>query len=297
MYKFQYYPNDINSSQTAGWVTIDRFIDANINPKPGVIKLFDAIHECDLNGDKEGKAKLKEKLYSFTPCVNVSVRRRYADITAFTGLMVLDFDKIDNAQDFKEFLFSEYNFIYICWISPSKKGVKALVQIPEIKLTTWQESTNEFKSYFYGIADEMQQYNGFDPTGQNCVLPLFQSMDREMLVNPFPFKWMDKGYKLNNFETSKPIEINYTGEKRESTILKIINTGLNKIIDNGHPQLRSLCIAVGGYIANGYIDYSTALSEICNRIDANSYLQKGLSGYKKTAKTSINMGMTKPLSL
>lgn len=297
MYRFQYYPNDINSSHPAGWVTIDRFIDANINPKPGVIKLFDAIQECDAKGDKEGKSKLKEKLYSFTPCVNVSVRRRYSDITDFTGLMVLDFDKIDNAIDFKEYLFNEYNFIYICWISPSRKGVKALVQIPEIKLTTWQDSTNEFKAYFYGIAEEMEQYSGFDATGQNCVLPLFQSMDREMLVNPFPFKWTDKGYKLNNFVTSIPIEIKYTGEKKESTIIKIINTGIGKIVDNGHPQLRSICLAVGGYVATGYIDYSTALGEVYNLIDRNNYLHKGISGYKKTAKQMLDIGMTKPLYL
>lgn len=291
MYKFQYYPNDINSSHPAGWVTIEQFIQANINPKPGVIKLFDAIQQASEAGDKDEKARLKEKLYSFTPCVNVSVSRKYADITAFTGLMVLDFDKIDNALDFKEFLFNEYRFIYVCWISPSKKGVKALVQIPVVT------STDEFKSYYYGISEEMEQYNGFDSTGQNCVLPLFQSLDREMLVNPFPFKWMDKGYKISNFETAKPIPIEYSGEKRESTILKIINTGINKIIDNGHPQLRSACLAVGGYVATGYIDYQTALSEIYNRIDANNYLHKGIPGYKRTAKTFLDLGMTKPLYL
>jgi hypothetical protein len=291
MYKFQYYPNDINSSHPAGWVTIDQFIKANINPKPGVIKLFDAIQKAGEDGNKEEKARLKEHLYSFTPCVNVSVSRKYSDIINFTGLLVLDFDKIDNAEDFKEYLFNEYRFIYICWISPSKKGVKALVQIPIVT------TVDEFKSYYYGIAEEMEQYAGFDPSGQNCVLPLFQSMDREMLVNPFPFQWMDKGFKMNNFETSKPIPITYTGEKRESTILKIINTGINKIVDNGHPQLRSVCLAIGGYIANGYIDYSTALSEICNCIDINSYLKKGIRGYKKTAKEMVDFGMTKPLSL
>jgi len=143
----------------------------------------------------------------------------------------------------------------------------------------------------------MEQYNGFDSSGQNCVLPLFQSMDRDMYVNPFPFKWIDKGFKRNNFETIKPIQVEYSGDKRESTIIKIINSGIDKIIDNGHPQLRSACLAIGGYVATGYIDYSTALGEIYNRIDANGYLKKGLSGYKKTAKQMVDLGMTKPLTL
>lgn len=291
MYRFQYYPATINASYPLGWVTIDQFIQANVNPKPHIIELFNSIQECDKSGDKEGKARLKEHLYSFTPCVNVSTSRAYKNIISWTGLLVLDFDKIDNAEDFKEFLFNEYKFIYICWISPSKKGVKALVQIP---ICT---SVDEFKSYYFGIAEEMQQYNGFDPTGQNCVLPLFQSMDRNMLVNPFPFKWIDKGFKMNNFETVAPTQVVYTGEKKESIIIKIINTGINKIIDNGHPQLRSLCVAAGGYVSGGYIDYQTALNQIEYCIDTNGYLKKGISGYKKTAKQSLNLGMTKPLSL
>lgn len=291
MYKFQYYPNDINSSHPAGWVTINQFIQANLNPKAGVIKLFNAIQKAGEEGNKEEKARLKEKLYSFTPCVNVSVSRKYADITSFTGLMVLDFDKIDNAVDFKEYLFNEYRFIYLCWISPSKKGVKALVQIPEVK------TTDEFKSYYYGIAEEMEQYNGFDSSGQNCVLPLFQSMDREMLINPFPFKWIDKGYKKNNFTTAAPIVVNYQGTDKEGIILKMARTGINKIISDGHPQLRSSCLALGGYVGSGYIDFSTILGEVYNLIESNSYLQKGIPGYKKTAKTFLELGISKPLSL
>jgi len=291
MYKFQYYPATINSSYPIGWVTIEQFIQANVNPRPKTVELFEAIQKAGEEGNKEEKARLKEHLYSFTPCVNVSRSRKYADIISWTGLLVLDFDKIENAEDFKVFLFNEYRFIYLCWISPSKKGVKAMVQIPECT------SVDDFKSYYYGIAEEMEQYNGFDSSGQNCVLPLFQSMDRDMLVNPFPFKWMDKGYKLNNFETSKPIQIEYTGDKKESIIIKMINTGINKIVDNGHPQLRSMCLAIGGYVATGYIDYSTAISEIYNRIDANGYLHKGIPGYKKTAKQFVDLGMSKPLSL
>jgi len=291
MISFQYYENKINNSIPKGFVTIDQFIKANLNPKPNIIELFNKIQQCDEAGDKEGKARLKEGLYSFTPCVNVSYTRSYKNILNWTGLLVLDFDKINNAQDFKQFLIDEYDFIHACWISPSKKGVKAFVQIPICS------NVDEFKSYYFGIAEEMEQYNGFDPSGQNCVLPLFQSMDREIYYNPFSFKWMHKGFKKSNFVTTSPIEVKYTGEKQESVIIKIINTGINKIVDNGHPQLRSLCMAAGGYVGNGYIDFQTALNQIFYCIDTNGYLKKGIAGYKKTAKQFLELGTTKPLSL
>jgi len=291
MYRFQYYPAKIKSSEPLGYVTIEQFIRANRNPNAKTIELFNKIAECEASGDKEQKARLKESLYSFTPCVNVLNKRQYKDIISFTGLLVLDFDHIDNAVDFKEFLFNEYRFIYICWLSPSKKGVKALVPIPIVS------KVEEFKSYFYGISEEMQQYNGFDTSGQNCVLPLFQSLDPDMFINTFPFKWMDKSYKLNNFESVPPQQITYTGEKKEAVIIKMINTGINKIVDNGHPQLRSVCLAIGGYVATGYIDFQIALNQINYCIDTNSYLKKGIPGYKKTAKEFLNIGMTKPLSL
>jgi hypothetical protein len=291
MYKFQYYPSTINASTPLGYVTIEQFIKANKKPKPETVELFKKIAECEASGDKEQKARLKENLFSFTPCVNVSHKRQYKDIISFTGLLVLDFDHIDNAPEFKEFLFNEYRFIYLCWLSPSKKGVKALVPFPIV------QTVQDFKSYYYGISEEMEQYNGFDKSGQNCVLPLFQSYDPDMFINPFPFKWTDKGFKMNDFEATKPQPVIYTGEKKEAIIIKMINTGINKIVDNGHPQLRSVCLAIGGYVVSGYIDFSTALNQVNYCIDTNGYLKKGIPGYKKTAKEFLNLGMSKPLTL
>lgn len=291
MIEFQYFPNSIKDSAALGFITMDQFININRYPKPKIENIFNKIQECQELGDMAGKDKYKAQLYSFTPCVRLAAYRRYDNIISFTGLLVLDFDKIHNAEDFKQFLIDEYNFIHACWISPSKKGVKALVQIPKV------QSVDEFKSYYFGIAEEMQQYNGFDGSGQNSVLPLYQSMDKDIYYNPFSYLWNHKGYRPSDFTKSEPVKINYTGEKKEELILKIIRTGINKIVDNGHPQLRGVCLAVGGYIATGYIDFTIALSEVYNLIESNGYLQKGISGYKRTAKQMIEFGMSKPLYL
>jgi hypothetical protein len=291
MFKFQYYKGNIKESLPIGWVTIEQFIQANKHPKQSSIELFESIAEAEKEGNLKLKASLKEKLFSFTPCVQLNGNRRYSNIVNFTGLLVLDFDHIENAPDFKEYLFNEYDYIYLCWLSPSKRGVKALVKIPKV------QDVDSFKAYYFGISAEMQQYNGFDGSGQNCVLPLFQSNDTEMLVRDYPKLFTVRGFKKDNFITSKATVTPNLEGKKEQLILKIINTGIDKITDNGHPQLRSICIAVGGYVANNYIDLNNAIDIIFNRIECNRYLQKGIEGYKRTAKWAVNIGTSKPLSI
>lgn len=289
---FQYYKDDIHSSNPAGWVTLDQFIRANKEPKPHIEELFNQIAYYSSIGDNETKAKLKERLFSFTPCVQLKGRRKYSSIAKFTGLMVLDFDKIHNAIDFKDYLFNEYNSIIACWLSPSKMGVKALVNIPVVT------STDEFKEYFFGIAEEMWQYNGFDGSPQNCVLPLFQSWDPDLFQRENPTQWIKKGIRLQNFTTStgevNPVEGNVYYDER---IYKIIDTGMSRIHDNGHPQLRALCVAIGGYVANGYITKDKVLNMINYKIELHPYLKKGIKGYQNTAREMIEFGITKPLSL
>lgn len=290
---FQYYKNNIHFSPAEGWVTLRQFLSANKSPKPEIIELFRQISEAAMAGDDMKKAKLKEGLYSFTPCVHVNGRRRYDDIIQWTGLLVLDFDKINNAPDFKEFLFSEYNFIIAAWLSPSKKGVKAMVRIPIVK------SIDEFKSYYFGVSEEMDQYDGFDGSGQNCVLPLFLSYDSELLQREDSILWETKGFKRDNFESVQSIAP--TPVERQDDhgriIIAMIDKAIDKINGNGHPQLRGICISVGGYIANNYINRDDAISRIFYRIEQNEYLKKGVPGYKKTALWALSIGLNKPLHL
>ena len=291
--KFQYYPAKITGIKPIGWVTLDQFIKANSNPNGHIKELFKKIEYSASIGDLKTKQELKEHLYSFTPCVNVSDIRAYKCITSFTGLLVLDFDKVDNAADLKRYLFDTYECIYLCWISPSKKGVKALVKIPVVN------TVNQFKAYYFGIAEEMEQYNGFDSTGQNSVLPLYQSYDPEMLIRENPTLWTTTGINRKAFEIQPiaPIISPELSTGKENVISKIIYSGIDKIKDNGHPQLRSLCLSIGGYVANQYMNFNDAIDIIYNRIESNHYLQKGISGYKKTARWAVLNGTSRPLTL
>jgi hypothetical protein len=67
-----------------------------------------------------------------------------------------------------------------------------------------------------------------------------------------------------------------------------------KIFDNGHPQLRSNALAIGGYVCMGLISESIAYDTMVYCIKNNKYLQKDLDGYLKTAEQSFNLGKKKP---
>ncbi len=298
-FTFQYYPGRINSKRPIGFITLDQFVRLTQSPSPELIGIFQEIHRAEVEGDQARKAQLKQShLHYFTPCVHVRESREYKEIQRFTGLAVLDFDHIDNAADFKEYLFFTYRCVIAAWLSPSRRGVKALVHIPEVK------TTDEFKAYYFGLVDEMDQYNGFDPTGQNSVLPLFQSWDPDLLRRPDFITWTMKGtnpkafqYKNIHTSTTGPVRGGHTDHER-NRVIAIITKAINSITkDPGHLRLRSTALALGGFVGAGYISSEEAEQLIFHLIEGNRYLQKGIGGYKITAAWGIHHGQGQPLEL
>ena len=289
---FQYYGSDIRNTSPLGCVSLDYWIESMKNPKPEFKDIFEKIQIASLSNNKAEKDELKRHLYFFTPAVLVNDKRRYSDINRFTGLLTIDFDGLETeyAKEFKEALFKEYKYIICCWLSASKKGVRALIKIPISK------NVNEFKSYYNAIREELSIYNGFDIATQNAVLPMFMSYDTEILVR--------KDYNEFNkkYTAPEPLKVQqYFVTESNSNIEKIIISGINKITSNGHPQLRAVSFALGGYISAGYISESNAIQLIENCINGNPYLSRKHNGlnmaevYKKTAKTMILSGQFKPL--
>lgn len=293
MIKFQYYPAHINSRRYLGNVSLGYFLEAHRNPKDKTKKIFRLIAIAEKVGNQKLKAELKQNnLFYFTPCVTVKKTRCYADILTFTGLAVLDFDHIDNAEDFKHHIFNEYKFIIACWLSPSKKGVKALINIPISK------DVAEFKDYYRAIEKEFEVYDGWDGTNKNAVLPLFQSYDPELLHREDSIVFTKKIIDIKP-TAPDPVKVSMPRncDNKEKLIYAIADSGISKIQAPGHPQLRSICIAIGGYIASGYIDKFSISNYVDKLIESNSYLSKGVEGYKKTAKWSIDEGTKKPIIL
>jgi len=290
--KFQYYPAQVKSNTPIGFVSLDEFIRAHKKPRPETIKIFEQIAKAEAENNQELKAELKQNnLYYFTPCITIIKYRRYSDISTFNGIAVLDFDHIDNAEELKEYIFNEYKFIIAAWLSPSKRGVKALLKIPIVK------TIEDFRDYYRAIEKTFEIYDGWDGTNKNAVLPLFQSYDPNLLQRDNAKTFKDR-IKEQQSDPVKKYTVKYSGsDNKERLILKMAETGIIRISAPGHPQLRSICRALGGYVAAGYINKTILLSHVDRLIESNSYLCKGTKGYKKTARWAIDAGAKKPIYL
>lgn len=291
---FFYYPADVTIPKPLGVVNFKQFLRANKKPSSTISGIFEQISAATDAGDMDLKHKLKSKLYYFTPCVQTDGNGRcYANITGFTGLMVLDFDKLDDAPAFKKFLFDAIPSIVVAYLSPSKKGCKFIVKIPVCK------TTDEFKSYFYGMAYFLEKYEGFDPSTQNCILPLYLSIDPDLLCRDNAETWTKKGVKLDEFKVHVgEIEVlENVSERDKDSVRKILTRSMDKIVDSGHYIVRSTSLCGGGYAASGYLTQEEVEDILFTAIENNSYLQKNTRGYKMTAKDMIQKGMKSPLYL
>ena len=112
--KFQYYPANVKITKSLGELTLEQFIESVRNPKDKIKKCFLEIQAAAENGDEELKAKLKtENLYYFTPSVYTDGEgRSYSNIIDFTGLMVVEFDKVDFAEELKHYIFNDIKLRY-----------------------------------------------------------------------------------------------------------------------------------------------------------------------------------------
>jgi hypothetical protein len=244
---------------------------------------------ADENKDVKLKQELKTKLYSFNPCIFIEGKRKYENIKHFTGLLMLDFDKMESseyAQEFKEYLFNKNKFIISSWLSASKRGVRAVVKIPICS------NVDEFKHYFNAIQIELGSYKGFDSAPKNCVLPLFISYDPEILIRTDYTIWNKKFIPIE-----KPPVIQYLVSDKTSSIEKIILGRINTITDSGHSILRATAYLLGGYVGAGYLDYHYSIQMINKMIDSHHYLSQKGYVYKKTSLTMINKGMLSPVYL
>lgn len=286
--QFDYYPANITHCSPMGKVSIDRFFNSIKNPKEDTKQIFEQIKLADEAGDMKLKSDLKTKLYYFTPCVNIIGWRNYKNIQRWTGLLMLDFDKLttEYAIEFKEYLFNEFDCIIAMWLSASKHGCRGFVSIPICN------SVDEFKHYFNAVERKFNIFKGFDVAPKNCVLPLFMSYDENILIRENYSTWTEKFIPVE-----RPVVKQYIITDKSTAIERIMVSAINKIISVGHPQLRAAAFALGGYCGAGHIDEGSAFALICNLIDSNAYLSQKKEIYKKTAKTMIQKGKLKELHI
>jgi hypothetical protein len=296
---FQYYPSNVHIIKALGTLNLRDLLNSIKNPKIQIQNVFLQIQKATEDGDLKLKDKLKsEKLFYFTPSVKTNcLGRGYENVLEYNELMVVEFDKVDFAEELKHYIFNTIKSVIAAFTSPSKKGCKFIVKIPKPK------NAEEYKAYFCGLAAYLDKIQGFDKANFNPVLPLFLSWDPDILIRENPSTWTRQGEKIDSF---KPlIELDQSllkpkgrvTDKEQKYITEKIKRMFNSITDNGHGQVITFSLIVGGHISAGYISSSEAEWLVENCIEQNSYLSKNTKGYKKTSKQFLQQGMTSPVYL
>lgn len=296
--KFQYFPARVDATSPLGAITLTQFVEITKNPKPHIKKVLEEISEASKVGDEKKKTELKqENLYYFVFPVLLSRGRSYANISEFTGLMGAEFDKVDYAQDLRDYIFEKYDSCLVAWVTPSKKGCKFLFKIPKV------ETIEQYKEYYFGLASELAEFQGFDDSYQNCVLPTFISYDPNIKSREYDLAntWTCRGYKEGSFDESK-VDLDLIGSVEPTTmeqrrIKDLIHNLIVNIEDNGHGTVIRVSKLAGGYCSAGYYDEDEMWAILEEAIYESPYLSKSVHLYLSTSQRYFYEGMNAPLIL
>jgi len=299
---FPYFNGNIKLTKVEGHINLDQFIRVHRNPKLKTVDILHKVAEASKKGDQKLKRELKQQLATFTPSVNIEVGgwRRYSQIASWTGLMQMDFDGIESfidVIDLKNLLFDTYKEIVCCYVSPSRKGVKALLR------TVIPTDAEHYKAMHKAVQVEMEQYSYFDVATKNAVLPLFLGWDQHILWRDYSEceEWsLEDRYEIPKVQLlSKPNFIPTSFSDREyqyyyDKCIRIFTDNMAMINDSGHPQLRTNCLILGSRAGAGYITLFEAKELAISCIKANPYFSKGEGGYMDTANWAIEQGSKSP---
>jgi hypothetical protein len=171
--------------------------------------------------------------------------RSKAGIKEHSGLCILDFDKFETTKDTIDFKNSlcDDDYIFSCWISPSGKGLKALVKIPK--------DVENHKEYFKALKLYYNHKN-WDDSGSDVSRFCFESYDPDLYINDNSKLWdkidLPEVEDIGSVDVSIPVksdnliinnllkwfELKYNSSERNNSLFKLASAlndfGINKSV-------------------------------------------------------------------
>lgn len=207
-------------------------------------------------------------------CFSGQFARRSDDaLMEHSGLIILDFDKLDDVDEIKHEL-AEDKYILAIWVSPSGNGLKALVHL---KFPTQHRAQfNALEEYFlkhYGLQ--------MDGSGRNESRACFESYDPEMIVN------LDyEVYAGVVLDTQEKQKINALDKGTDYRKLNIA-ARIIRLAEDGekHNSLLKAATLAGGYVAAGKIEEEEAVRVLYREI-----LKKDIDS-EEVARATLRQGL------
>tara|TARA_R100000278_G_scaffold123277_1_gene112631 strand:+ start:126 stop:2621 length:2496 start_codon:yes stop_codon:yes gene_type:complete len=269
---------------------------------------FHRVVEVALDRIKNGKSKdLIEKIRSLKdkneinelkkqlPAIcfsGVFSKRNDASIQEHSGLICLDFDEFSNDKELLKFKkdICKDEYVYSCFISPSGRGLKVLIKIP-----------NEIDSHVFFFEALNDHFNSthFDLTCKNLSRVCYESYDPKIYINEESRLWVEKLEKITPVEVkTSDVSIPITDE---SKIIEILTNWWEKKYPMQEGQRNNnlyilaaafndfgITKSLAEFVAKKYESSSFSAREIKQTIDS-AYLQIGNFGsksYEDTQKIS-----------
>lgn len=169
------------------------------------------------SADKKALTAAKKKLDYVT--FGATFSQRHLDgLVQPSGYIIMDFDDLPNAQEIKQVLSTDAFFLLV-FISPSGKGIKALLHIGE----------QDFKKAFVDISLYCQQQYGLVPdvSGSDITRACFLSYDPHYFYNPDAITYTIKGLAPikpeRKFDPSKKVNITHL----EYVVRQLVDNGID----------------------------------------------------------------------
>jgi len=206
-------------SKEAFHISVDKALKRIANGESKVL-----VEQIRQAADKETANIFKTKLPSV--CFSGQFNERVdSKILKHSGFICLDFDNIEDVQA-KKVELRQHEFIYAIWISPSGKGIKALVKIAD---------PEKHREHFKALQDILPD---IDRSGINVSRVCYESYDPEIIINTNASVFD----KIAKAETEKVVfQLTETGEIFEK-IVKWLDSK-NEHFQNGNRNLYIFKIA------------------------------------------------------
>jgi len=162
------------------------------------------------NGNNKKANELKLKLPAFTISATYTGKRKKDNVESYSGLLHLDYDKLDNIQDVKSKIISN-PYTYAAFVSPSGKGLKVLVKCDN-DLSTHTYAFSALRSYYDNLLDVES-----DKSIKDVLRLCFVSYDSDMYLNENSKVFNYQSHQNNETTSQKDLEWvwNFTANKEE----------------------------------------------------------------------------------
>jgi hypothetical protein len=161
------------------------------------------------NGNSKKASEIKSNLPAITISATFKERRKIDCVDKYSGLLHLDYDKLENAEEVKTNLIS-IPYTYSTFISPSGNGVKVLVKCDN-DISSHKSAFNSLRDYYDKIVGVQS-----DKSVKDITRLCFVSYDHDLYLNENSEVFKYKTSTLDQVDL--PWIWNFTSNKHEFVV-------------------------------------------------------------------------------